>query len=161
MKLDVKMNANQLIKKIDRMIDLKHNWRPLFDVILGDVNSAIDWTLRGAILRRFTSETSPKGSPWKDLNPVYAKRKAIKWPGSTKLIASGDLFESLVSTSAKSVVQMSETKLTYGTIVPYAGYLQFGTKFMPARPMMGLSSIQKSKYKKLISQYVSQTWSKA
>ena len=158
MKLDVKMNANDVVKKLERMISLKGNFAPLFVKILGKVNDDSEFTLRGASLRRFSSQSGPTGRAWKDLKPKYAARKAIEYPGKTILIRRGDLFRSLVATTGASVAQLQPTKLIYGTAIPYAKFHQFGTKFMPARPMLGLSAQQKKRFRQMTLDYVRAAW---
>jgi len=158
MKLDVKMNADDVVKKLERMISLKGNFAPLFVKILGTVNDGSTLTLRGASARRFTSQQDPSGKAWSDLKPKYAARKAIEYPGKTILIRRGDLFRSLVATTWASVAQIQPTKLIYGTAIPYAVFHQFGTKFMPARKMLGISAKQKKAFKQMTAAYVRAAW---
>jgi len=158
MKLDVKMNADDVVKKLERMISLKGNFAPLFVKILGTVNDGSTLTLRGASARRFTSQSGPSGTAWKPLNPFYEEQKAKKYPGKTILIRRGDLFRSLVATTGASVAQIQPTKLIYGTAIPYAVFHQFGTKFMPARKMLGISAKQRKTFKQMTADYVRAAW---
>ncbi|NER90353.1 phage virion morphogenesis protein [Moorena sp. SIO3A2] len=76
---------------------------------------------------RFLREVDPDGKPWAPLAPSTLKRKK-----GTILRETGRLINSLTWTVAAD-------SAVYFTNVFYSIYLHFGTRFMPARPILGLS----------------------
>lgn len=84
--------------------------------------------------RQFGSQGSRGGSPWKPLSEAYGRWKALKHPGKPLLVLSGDLKASLIGRSADSIHDAQKESLTLGSSLPYATAHQRGTKRMPARP---------------------------
>lgn len=80
--------------------------------------------------KTFDNSASPTGKQWKPLAPqTIAKRKDNS---STPLIDKGPLSESMATShGARSI--------NFGTNVPYAGFQQFGTRYIPARPFMPIT----------------------
>lgn len=71
-----------------------------------------------------------------DLSPDYKKWKSKKQGGTPYpiLFLSGRLALSMLQPGGENVLQISKDKMFFGTSVPYAEHLQFGTSKMPARP---------------------------
>lgn len=73
---------------------------------------------------------------------------AARWPGAVEperktdsrlLMATGALRNSLAQQTASTELEITPTRLTYGTRVPYGRFHEYGTSRMPARPFIGLS----------------------
>ncbi len=76
-------------------------------------------------------ERGPSG-PYKT---DYAARKQKAHPGTPILQASGALLRSLISESGDTIDEREPMKMRWGTRLPYAVFLQTGTKKMFARPI--------------------------
>jgi len=86
----------------------------------------------GVVFRRqerrlFASEGASGGPPWRELDPDYARRKAVDWPGRKILAASGQLRQDLTSESSPDYIQEVELRgreahLRLGTGNPLARY---------------------------------------
>ena len=91
------------------------------------------------ILFSFTSN-----GPFDDLSENYKREKDKKWGFIYPILkASGDLERSITNPTDPNTVAsvLNKTTLVLGTKVtkkgaPYPAFLQFGTKFMPARPYL-------------------------
>tara|TARA_R100000781_G_scaffold114720_1_gene86324 strand:- start:5734 stop:6261 length:528 start_codon:yes stop_codon:yes gene_type:complete len=74
-----------------------------------------------------------------DLSENYKRHKDKKFGFIYPILrASGDLMNSLTKPEDQNTVAtvINKKTLLLGTKIPYAGYLQFGTKVMPARPYL-------------------------
>lgn len=82
------------------------------------------------LLNTFQKSASPTGVRWKPLAPqTIAKRKDNS---STPLIDKGPLSESMATSyGARSI--------NFGTNIKYAGFQQFGTRYIPARPFLPIT----------------------
>ncbi len=156
-----KLDANDVIRNIDRCLDLTKNFAPVLRVILGEYQDKSGMTMRGGVARSFANKVSPDGQTWASLSPGYQAKKAIKFPGMPTLVASGRLFNSLTrkfeGETDDGVAVLTNTKLTYGTKLPYAKYHMLGTKHMVARPFMGASRKQQESWKILVGRYITAT----
>lgn len=152
------VRADSVIKNFKKTIDLTKNFAPLWEIIRGkEGDSGVD-TIRGGIANSFHNKVSPYGRAWASLTENYMKRKQKKYPGQTTLVASGSLFNSLTRRTGFTVdIPISGTRFVYGTIIPYAGYLQSGTKKMISRAFLGFRNDQKKAINALIGAYVAQT----
>ncbi len=77
--------------------------------------------------------------PFEELSPRYQREKDKKWGFIWPILkASGKLESSITNPTDPDAVSsvLNKTTLLLGTKVPYGGFLQFGTKFMPARPYL-------------------------
>lgn len=94
---------------------------------------------------RLTSiKEAPDGSKWAALAMSTKKYLQIHYPGARPpLWRTGDLIDTIESQAQGSVLIAGATK-------EYAGYLQKGTKRMPARPFIGLSTEDVSELSQLI-----------
>lgn len=92
---------------------------------------AIGGVLESSTRRRIAeTKTAPGGRRWDDLSPETLKAK--KGKGSI-LVEHGNLLGSITHQAAKDSVIV-------GSVMGYAVHLQEGTRHMPARPFLGLSS---------------------
>ena len=89
--------------------------------------------------RFFASETAPDGSPWPPLAESTARRKG-HW---IKLVETGALMASLVSTNGDSVRFVFDEQLTkgfaFGTRDEKSPFHQFGTARIPRREHVGFT----------------------
>lgn len=76
------------------------------------------------------SKQSPDGTPWRPWATSTAKARRRAGASSSLLYNSGDLYRSIN-------YNVTGDKLTISSSVPYAKYLQHGTRNMPARPFLG------------------------
>lgn len=101
---------------------------------LGDLTEpmrAIGGVLESSTRRRIAeTKTAPSGKKWDRLTPATLKAK--KGKGSI-LVEHGNLLGSITHEAAKDSVIV-------GSVMGYAVHLQQGTRKMPARPFLGLSS---------------------
>jgi phage gpG-like protein len=95
--------------------------------------------LRSAVALQFATQGAAYGTPWQP-------RKNDRDPGRPLLVASGRLLESLVNPLSPEHVEevtphTDGYEIMFGTTVPYAAFLQNGTRFMPARPFLAGSML--------------------
>jgi len=77
------------------------------------------------------------GERWVPLSPAYAHRKPQPPAPFGILYRSGELYRSLHDASHPDHVYVrTQTAMEIGTRVPYAAYHQYGTRKMPARPII-------------------------
>ena len=82
------------------------------------------------LLNTLQQSASPTGIRWKPLAPqTIAKRKDNS---STPLIDKGPLSESMATSYGARTI-------TFGTNIKYAGFQQFGTRYIPARPFLPIT----------------------
>lgn len=105
-----------------------------------DVLDSLVPIIQGGERTIFLNETTPEGIPWEALSDITVSRKGF----SKKLVETGRLYESVTTANgtADTIWETSEDPayLVFGTSVPYGRFHMTGTKRMPARPFMGISS---------------------
>lgn len=153
--------AERIRKNWANTLALADDFRPLLRNILGAPNespgSNNQYKIRPNIALNFIRKSTPDGSKWADLKESTLKRKQKKWPGATSLIASGELYRSLVGSTENTVFILDKRRMIFGTSIKYSGYHMTGTNKMPARVHMGFSKEQRGAIKVLIKEYVVQT----
>jgi phage gpG-like protein len=76
----------------------------------------------------FTTRGASTGAAWPALSAAYDQWKQKHWPGLPPNVLSGALRESLtVKGDVNSILEISNTSLKVGTVVPYAMFVQMGT----------------------------------
>lgn len=102
--------------------------------------------------RHFENQADPGGTPWAPLSPatvaMKGRRSGHQAAHETILVDTGRLFESLVvgpavsdSDRIRDVGRLDDgAYLTFGTDVPYSIFHDTGTRRMPARVHVGMSS---------------------
>ena len=111
-------------------------------------------TYQKAQIERWQSENASQGKKWEKLDPIYAKRKLVKfagfeYAGTKMLIATGDLFKSVVGPGSKGhQAKFTNTSMTVGTDVSYAGYVA------EIRPFMKFSDATIKKWKDDLSDFI-------
>jgi phage gpG-like protein len=86
-----------------------------------------------ALLAIMDEKDDPEGRAWSEWAPSTREQRTKKGTAATGLLwDDGTLLHSIK-------VQAGLSKVTVGTNVPYAPFLQDGTSRMPARPFLGWS----------------------
>lgn len=98
--------------------------------------------LLARIRTRFLTAVGPDEKPWVPSFAAQIRSKTGRGGGT--LYDTGRLFTSIQVFSDTSVSRK------IGTDVPYAGYHQFGTENLPARPFIGVSNSDTQLMNKLI-----------
>ncbi len=101
--------------------------RKLFDVV--------HQILVSGAKMNFVRSSAPDGTPWAPLKKERRRNKGKSLP----LRDTGLLMASLQG-GPKHIDVRRQTGLQFGTSVDYAAFHQFGTKFIPARPFLGLNA---------------------
>lgn len=86
----------------------------------------------------FDEQRAPDGTPWaKFKRPPSVKRGG----SSSKLLRdTGILMGSMTAQVQGHVEEVTATSLRWGSNVPYAAFHQYGTRFIPARPFLGITA---------------------
>ena len=85
----------------------------------------------------FATQSTPAGQEWASLAKTTQRRKAL----SPILVRTGALRASLVEVDGpENIDEASSRQLVYGTAIDYATFHETGTKFIPARPVIGMST---------------------
>lgn len=96
-----------------------------------------------------------KGSgQYEPLSPRYKKLKDRLKPNSPILVFSGRLRDSIVGNTRDSILKITDSSLILGTSVPYATYLDQGTKKMPARKPLFLTKKMIEQIEKIYEKHV-------
>lgn len=120
-----------LVRLLAMLTDLRPFWPRLVPIFVG-------W-----MKEQFESEGGWGGDPWAPLSDDYAQRKAMLHPGRGILYATGDLRRAAslpkrrVSPRSMQLI-VDDADMRHGAKVPraVAGYHQWGTDAMPARPIV-------------------------
>lgn len=105
--------------------------------------------------QQFAGEGRTGSGGWKALSPDYAAWKATNYPGAKILERDGWLRDSLTVKDAPFQIRdITATQAVLGTNVPYGMYHQTGTKRMPARPPIQLSESDKTRWGKLVHEWL-------
>jgi len=85
--------------------------------VLRDFRRPLGRLAREVIYPEIKHQFETEGNPaWPPLSPGYARRKALKYPGRPKLVASGALRKSLVNRNATgSIYTLTKEYLEIGT----------------------------------------------
>ena len=75
-------------------------------------------------------------SGWAPLTQATLDRKARGNWGDKDMVRTGDLAESLITGGGYGFTEITPRSILMATNAPYAGYHQFGSDRMPARPIV-------------------------
>lgn len=139
MNFNVKVNDKQLKRVTKNLIKQTQNTNPLLKQIGQD-------EINKAKARIRTTKTSPDGQKWAPWS--YKTLKSGSRRRGSLLYRTGQLFNSFVMT-------ISKFKLNIANKAKYSGYLQFGTRRMPARPFLGWSRKSISEVKSNFDKWIS------
>ena len=135
---------NQFITDIHKKFEDNGNMRRFY--------SGVAKILLNEQIRNMDSEGSSIGKRWSPLAPstVDNRSRKGKWPGKM-LQVSGEL-------KTRNVTAFDDTKAEVNNNTPYAKFLFFGTKNMPARPWLGLNDETENRiitlYSKLLNEFL-------
>lgn len=90
-----------------------------------------------ALKEQFMAEgRGPYAGPWAPLSAKYSAWKAVHYPGTKKLVRTGNLKAALTdSTSPFASREYSATEFAFGSQgLDYGSFHQTGTRTMPGRP---------------------------
>lgn len=146
--MTVTLDADGAIELMDEMGTRSLDLSPVLAVIAQDLLTFAD--------DAFADSRGPTGEAWQPLKAATIKRRR---QGSSKpLIDTGTLRGSLTAVAGASAILV-------GTNVPYAGFHQFGTVRVPARPYLpftadneavteGLAEEEWQRYERLIAVFI-------
>jgi Phage virion morphogenesis family len=135
-----KLVSRELLDMGDRALDA----RPAFRLIADD--------FREFEAARFDSRGE---GTWVPLAPATIREKAERGLDPRVLHATGQLRASLTKKGAKgSYSRIFPSFMLFGSTVPYAKYLQTGTRFMPPRKPLGFTEPQKITVLKRLQRHV-------
>ncbi len=92
--------------------------------------------LAGALGVGFLRSVSPAGKPWR---PLKRPRPRGHNPGSRPLIDFGDMMLSVIGSSPDHIEDITDDSISFGTKDKKAAFHQFGTRYIPSRPFVGVS----------------------
>ena len=122
------------------------------------INMRRPLTKFGAVVRRhnraqWRSKGLAGGAPWAPLSPKYAAWK-VKVVGPKPLMRfSDDLWKSLTR-NPMGVQDIGWQRAEFGTDVEYAEFHQYGTRFMPARPIVTTTPLMEKELGRLVSDHI-------
>jgi phage gpG-like protein len=87
-------------------------------------------------IRERFGDQSQGGGSWPPLSPNYAKQKLKRRGHELILVDTGELFLSLYPSSPNNIRYPLPDGIVVGTDDPKAHFHQYGTKKMPARPIL-------------------------
>ena len=144
------VGAERFIRGFNRYVEDIQDFSEAFELLYLDFLE-----LEG---RNFGAQGTP--APWAALSPNYAKWKAKHAPGRPILVLRGDMRAALTSrTGASGQIKEIDGRgktARYGTSLKIASYHQYGTRHMPARPVVQLTEADKRRWSRAI-----QTWAKS
>jgi phage gpG-like protein len=129
--VEAETNAPEVAGKVNSYATRIGDPRPAFELMVR--------ALRQSERETFSSSGAALGVSWPPAADPSRKTD------SRLLVASGRLMNSLASMTGDSVAEVQTTSLRFGTDVPYASYLQYGTSRMPARPFLGMTDSVQSR----------------
>lgn len=147
-------NGNQLT--LDSFDDLTPLVQSIFDDLqehpYTEPMSQFATTLEESHAGFFQRSTDPTGQPWPPLSPVTIAKKGH----ATILVETTHMRESLKIGQPDNVIDFGSTGggqvfLTFGTSDRKAGYHQFGTSRIPARPFVGVTEKQPTELAEMIA----------
>ena len=127
----------------ERAQDLRPAWRVIHQDFL-QVEKA-----------QFESEGGYSGLSWPALSTRYAAWKAKHYPGRKLLVQTGRLQSSLTTVNSDHRFISLPQEVTMGTGVQYAGFHESGTRRMPSRPPVRLSSRERTRWPEVVREYIS------
>lgn len=153
--------AERIRKNWANALAFVDDFRPILRNILGAPNEAPNnenqHKIRPSIILNFARRMTPNGSKWADLKESTLERKQKKYPGKSSLIATGEMYRSVVDNTENTVFVLDKRKMIFGTSLKYAGFHLAGTNKMPPRIFMGFSNKQRSAIKVLLKEWAMQT----
>lgn len=122
MHFEFEFDDEEIRQALSRVAALKQNAH-IMRKIGGVLKQEAEWA--------FDNESSPEGVKWQALSPAYKKRRDKQGYTGKILQKRGDLVRSLSMDYADNIAMVGVSEI-------YGQYHQFGTRFMPERPFLGL-----------------------
>jgi phage gpG-like protein len=129
----VNVRSDEAFDRLEAMGDRVDNMRPVLKWGAEKLERAFseNFTMMGLMSAR----AMLKGA-WEPLDPVYGAWKAVRFPGAPMLVQSGGLFRSIENISANSESKMTDQSVVLAVDSSIAKFHQYGTRHMPARPIV-------------------------
>lgn len=116
--------------------------------VMGEISRDIFKTTK----QNFILKGSGKYPP---LSPKYAAFKKKIKPNAPILVFSQDLMKSVTGTGSKNTIRkIGKQSLVQGTKLPYAKYVQEGTRKMPFRKFLFINDAQTIRFERIMADYV-------
>ncbi len=157
--IKVKVDDAKVMASLNQIIRLSGDLRPVLLQILGQPGDKNPMTIIGGINKSFVTQSGNNNTgPWRPLNREYAKRKNKKYPGKSMLIATSRLYKSYMGLGNENVKILTTRNLTWGTVVPYAGYHQSDKPRtrLPRRPTLDVNNKQLKMWNVLLTAYITE-----
>lgn len=132
-----------IARRLERFGEGISDFRPLFNRIVT--------VLEESTVENFATEGH---GTWPPLSPRYAAWKAEHYPGKPIMRRTDRLYDSLVGKGAGAVRDIQETRMRYGTTVPYAAIHQKGGATIPQRRVVHLLEERKKAVMKEVQRFV-------
>lgn len=126
-RINIDVDADDAKARLNDILDRGENLKPVFRWAEGEIEKANR--------RNFGTQGLPVGN-WKRLDAQYGAWKAANFPGATRMVRTGKLFNSLRNLSGLGVSIITPTFAEFGTAVEYAKFHQYGTEKMPKRKIV-------------------------
>lgn len=155
-----KKEINEIASFVRKPILALDDMRPAWLVIRNDLQKVV-WP------SQFDKEGGYSGSGWKMLSAAYAKMKARRFPGTKILERTGKMKKSFTEGGDGWYQLLQPLSMEVGSNLktPNGRYglamlHQMGTKKMPARPIIGLSARENTKYPEIMGEYINKAFEK-
>jgi phage gpG-like protein len=154
--LEVKtLGADAFVRGFNRYAMQVQDWRPAFESIY---RSFVEIERRN-----FRSQGHP--TEWRQLSDSYAAWKAKHYPGKKILQRTKQMHRSLTTTvesrQKDTIKEIEKLRAEFGTGLDRAYYHQHGTRNMPARPVVQLTSRNAAFWARIIHEWAYQEAVKA
>lgn len=137
-------NDKRFVKALDKAIKQVGDLR----FAMGEISRDIFKTTK----QNFILGSSGKYPP---LLPKYFAFKKKVRPGAPILVFNGTLRDSVTGTgTSDTILNIGKQSLVQGTKVPYARFVQEGTRKMPARKFLFIDDAQAIRIERIIADYV-------
>lgn len=116
-----------------------------------DLRFALNEIGRSVLKENIKSFILKGGGKFAPLSARYKVAKEKKYPGSPILVVNGTLRDSVTRRGARgSVFNLRSDSIEVGSSLPYARFIQDGTKNMPARPYLFVTEQQEDNFLRII-----------
>lgn len=137
----IKINMQEEGFDFEDLVSKLKNPRPLLVEVAGVIKADITERIT-------TTKVDPDGNPWEPWAQSTATRRARDGSWARGLLwNSGALLDSLVE-------KIEPKRAVVTATAPYAGFLQYGTRNMPARPFVGISQQANEDIIDLVNEYL-------
>lgn len=140
-------DAKLIHAKFSRFGDSIKNWKPLFELLADDFLKVMT--------EQFASEGSHTSNNWTPLSKNYADWKNKNYPDRPILVLNGNMRSSLTHKGdSNGIRDITENEMTLGSKDKKAVWHHYGTRSLPARKIIDMSSEDKTRWVKNMHQWV-------